>query len=132
MGRPRKHLPGDRDPRPVWRRLACARARQPAADVVASPMTTRVQFADMQDGRARLRAACHLAAELLALSGIDEQTATQARRHPRSGTMARGGQRGLRQTPQSRKGTPEEARQTLGQMCVVMTCTLACVVATTS
>jgi hypothetical protein len=68
------HLPGDRDPRPVWRRLACARARQPAADVVASPMTTRVQFADMQDARARLRAACHLAAELLALSGIDEQT----------------------------------------------------------
>jgi hypothetical protein len=59
---------------PAGRQPACARARQPAADVVASPMTTRVQFADMQDARARLRAACHLAAELLALSGIDEPT----------------------------------------------------------
>src|ERR1017187_7804884 len=59
---------------PAGRQPACARARQPAADVVASPMTTRVQFADMQDARARLRAPCHLAAELLALSGIDEPT----------------------------------------------------------
>ncbi|MDX6334664.1 MAG: hypothetical protein QOG05_2004 [Streptosporangiaceae bacterium] len=41
-------------------------------------MTTRVQPADMQNARARSRAVYHLAAELLALFGIDEHTLLKA------------------------------------------------------
>ena len=37
-------------------------------------MTTRLQLADMPNLRTRLQAAHHLAAELLALFGIDEPT----------------------------------------------------------
>ena len=58
----------------VGRRLACARAREPITDVVALPMTTCVQLADMPNARARLRRAYHLAAELLALYGNHEPT----------------------------------------------------------
>ncbi len=63
-------LVDDSDQRTGWR-LACARARQPLAEVVAAPTAIRVPLADMQDARPRLRAAYHLAAELLALFGID-------------------------------------------------------------
>ena len=64
----------DESDQPAGWRLACARAREPLADVVALPMTTRLQLADMPNLRTRLQAAHHLAAELLALFGIDEQT----------------------------------------------------------
>ena len=64
----------DESDQPAGWRLACARAREPLADVVALPMTTRLQLADMPNLRTRLQAAHHLAAELLALFGIDEPT----------------------------------------------------------
>ena len=62
----------DESDQPVGWRLACGRARQPIADVVALPMTTGIQLADMPDARSRVRAAYHLAAELLALFGVGE------------------------------------------------------------
>jgi hypothetical protein len=41
-------------------------------------MTVRVPLADMQDARARVQAAYHLSAELLALLGIDAPTLLRA------------------------------------------------------
>lgn len=54
----------------AWR-AAGGRANQPLSDVVMVPVTHRVPLAEMGDPSARLRAAYHLAAELLAMFGID-------------------------------------------------------------
>ena len=53
-----------------WR-LASGRAHQPMEAVVKVPVTGRVQLADMRDARLRLQAASRLAADLLALFGVD-------------------------------------------------------------
>jgi hypothetical protein len=68
----------DDSEQPVGWRLACARARQPIDEVAAVPVTGRVQLADMQDTAARLRAVYSLAADLLALFGIDQPTLLQS------------------------------------------------------
>jgi hypothetical protein len=70
-------LVDDSDQRIGWR-LACARAKQPLADAVMAAMTVRVPLADMHDARSRLRATYHLAAELLALFGIDAPSLLKA------------------------------------------------------
>lgn len=70
-------LVDDSDQRIGWR-LACPCARQPLAEIVTAPMAIRVLLTDMQDARARVRAAYHLTAELLALFGIDAPTLLKA------------------------------------------------------
>ncbi|HEX6506207.1 MAG TPA: hypothetical protein VF221_01115 [Chloroflexota bacterium] len=54
-----------------WR-LATARARQPREDAVGVPIVHRVRLTDMRDPGMRMRAAHHLAADLLALFGIEQ------------------------------------------------------------
>ncbi len=61
----------DQNGQEVGWRLASARANRPLADVVLVPVTHRVRLADMREPSARVRAAFRLAAELLAVFGID-------------------------------------------------------------
>src|SRR5262249_42279285 len=53
-----------------WR-LASARARLPREAVILQPVTQTVRLAEMRDAQLRLRAAYRLAAELLAIFGVD-------------------------------------------------------------
>jgi len=53
-----------------WR-LASARANRPLAEVAVVPVTHRAHLADMREPSARVRAAYRLAAELLAIFGVD-------------------------------------------------------------
>jgi hypothetical protein len=54
--------------------LASARARQPFDNAVMVPIVHRVRLADMREATIRLRAAHRLAADLLAIFGIDQPT----------------------------------------------------------
>jgi hypothetical protein len=63
---------------PTGWHVAGPRAVQALADVATTPMTISVPLADMQNVRARLRAAYNLAAELLALFAIDAPTLLKA------------------------------------------------------
>jgi hypothetical protein len=64
-------LVDDSEQRQGWR-LASARALQPLSEAVMIPIEHQVQLADMRDPTARLNAAYRLAAELLAIFGVDK------------------------------------------------------------
>lgn len=66
-----EELTDDSEKQQGWR-LATARARQPLRDVASVPVTCTVRLAEMRDPRMRLRAAHRLAADLLAVLGIDQ------------------------------------------------------------
>jgi hypothetical protein len=61
----------DQDGKEAGWRMASARANRPLADVAMVPVTYRVRLADMRMPAARVRAAYRLAAELLAIFGVD-------------------------------------------------------------
>jgi hypothetical protein len=64
-------LVDDSEQRQGWR-LASARALQPLREAVMVPVEHRVRLADMRDPTARMSAAYRLAAELLAIFGVDK------------------------------------------------------------
>jgi len=66
-----KQLIDDSEQRQGWR-LASARAHQPVGEAVVVPIEYQVRLADMRDPTARLNAAYRLAAELLAIFGVDK------------------------------------------------------------
>jgi hypothetical protein len=66
-----KELVDDSGQRQGWH-LASARAQQALADAVMVPVVQRVRLADMRDPIIRLRAAHRLAADLLAIFGVDQ------------------------------------------------------------
>jgi hypothetical protein len=68
----------DDSEQPIGWWLAGARAKQAMGEVVAVPIAVRVHLADMQDVTQRLTAAYHLAADLLALFGIEEPSVLRA------------------------------------------------------
>lgn len=64
-------LTDDSDQQTGWR-LASPRARQPIGDVVLRPIVHTVDLAVMRDPALRVRAAHHLAADLLSIFGVDQ------------------------------------------------------------
>jgi hypothetical protein len=66
-----KELVDDSGQRQGWH-LASARAQQSLGDAFMVPVVQRVRLADMRDPTIRLRAAHRLAADLLAIFGIDQ------------------------------------------------------------
>jgi hypothetical protein len=68
----------DDSEQPIGWRLPGVRAKQPMGEVLAVPVSARVHLADMQDVTQRLKAAYHLAADLLALFGLEEPSVLRA------------------------------------------------------
>jgi hypothetical protein len=64
-------LVDDSEQRQGWR-PASARALQPLSEAIMVPVEHQIQLADMRDPTARLSAAYRLAAELLAIFGVDK------------------------------------------------------------
>lgn len=64
-------LVDDSEKQQGWR-FATARARLPLDDALLRPIVHTVRLADMRDPKWRVRAAHHLAADLLAIFGVDQ------------------------------------------------------------